>query len=196
MTYIISKVEQIVRKALERIPGHGYDHTQRVLKIALKLAKNYGRCIDVEILILATLLHDIGRAYETQKKKHHALISIEVAKNILEELGYPKEKISKVIEAIEAHSYTLGSKAKTLEAMILSDADKLDALGAVGIARCFIEAGRRGRSLEDSVRHFREKLLKLKDLMYTKEAKEMALNRHKFMLLFIKELEKELRLER
>jgi len=178
-----------VREMLKEVPVHGWDHTLRVYAIAKKLAKKYKA--DELIVSIAALLHDIGRAYKG--KRHHALISAEIAKEWLEDEGVPKEIINAVCKAILAHSFSLGYEADTLEAKIVSDADKLDAIGAIGIARCFMESTLRKRGISVTIKHFNEKLLKLKDLMYTEEAKKMALKRHKFMLYFLSQLKEELR---
>ncbi|MCD6510248.1 MAG: HD domain-containing protein [Thermoprotei archaeon] len=189
----MERIRQLVKDRLQGIPGHGYDHVRRVLNLALRIAQSYSDEVDIEVLTLAALLHDLGRPLEEARRIHHALISAEMAEGILREIGMSDEKIRKVVEAIKAHSYTMQKAPKSIEARILSDADKLDAIGAIGVARCFMEAGRRGRSLKDSIEHFHAKLLKLKDLMYTEEARRLALERHEFMERFLKRLMQELR---
>ncbi|RLF88620.1 phosphohydrolase, partial [Thermococci archaeon] len=118
----------------------------------------------------------------------HAKESAKIAGEVLK--GHPK--VREVVHAIEAHRFSNKIRPKTLEAKILSDADKIDALGAVGVARVFMYSGEHGRSIEDSIRHFKEKILKLKDLMYTDTGKRIAQERHKFVEMFLKQLEKEL----
>jgi len=114
-----------------------------------------------------------------------------MARKILSELGY--SKIDEIIHAIEAHSFSAGNKATSLEAKILSDADKLDALGATGIYRAAQYSVEHNRPMEDYIAHFHEKLLKLVDLLYTEEAKNLALKRHMFMEKYLVQLEKELK---
>ncbi len=189
---IEKRIMEFVKETLKNEKVHGFDHTLRVYKLALKIASNYGKEVDLRVLRLAALLHDVGRPYELKEGRHHALISAEIARKILKEYGFDNDFIEKVVHAILAHSFSLRVTPRSLEAKILSDADKLDAMGAIGIARCFMLSGARGRSLEASINHFHEKLLKLKDLMWTEVAKRIAIDRHNFMLIFLRKLSEEL----
>ncbi|ASJ17545.1 phosphohydrolase [Thermococcus chitonophagus] len=167
--------------------SHGLSHTLRVLKLSLYIGNHEEA--DLEILALASLLHDVARPLEDKGLiKDHAEESAKIAGEVLKD--HPKVK--EVVHAIEAHRFSTGPKPKTLEAKILSDADKIDALGAIGIARVFMYSGEHGRSIEDSIRHFREKILKLKDLIYTNTGKRIAQERHEFVEMFLRQLEKEL----
>ncbi len=165
--------------------SHDDGHVKRVLKWAVYLAKREGA--DVEVVKKAAELHDIARG-----KPNHAMEGAKMAREILRSEGYDEEFIDKVAHCIEAHSFSSGIEPKTIEAKVLSDADKLDAIGAIGIARAFIFSGEHGRSIEETLKHFDEKLLKLKDMLYTKTAKRIAEDRHKFMLEFYERLRKEL----
>jgi len=187
-------IEKIVIDTLGFEPVHGFPHVERVMRIAFKLAKDFKE-VDPLVLKLAVLLHDIGRVEEETLRKHHAVLSAEMAKKLLVQYGFSQEIIEKVVDAILAHSFTLKYIPKTIEGKILSDADKLDALGAVGIMRVFMESAYRGRTLEEAINHFYEKLFKLKDLMWTEKAKKMAEERHKFMVYFLDKLEKEIEAE-
>jgi len=189
---IIKEIEDIVKDTLGNDPVHGFPHVERVMKLAFKLAEEYEGKYDPLVLKLAVLLHDVGRAEEQDLHKHHAILSAEMAEKILEQYGFPREVIDKVRDAILAHSFTLGYKPKTIEGMILSDADKLDALGAVGIMRVFMESAYRGRTLDEAIHHFYEKLFKLKDLMWTRKGKELATRRHEYMINFLDKLEREI----
>ena len=100
------------------------------------------------------------------------------------------DQICEVINAV-SFSRNKGKHPESIEAMIVQDADRLDAMGAIGIARTFAYGGEHGRSLEDSVQHFYDKLLLLKDGLNTDTAKEMAEKRHDYLLSFLKELEEE-----
>ena len=111
-------------------------------------------------------------------------------------MGYSESKVRVIVEAISTHSYSAGREPQLLEAKILSDADKLDALGAVGIARVFLYSGAIGRGIEDSIAHIKTKILKLPDLMKTPEGRELALKRVKVVMEFIKCIEEELNLEK
>ena len=132
-----------------------------------------------------------------------------MAEKLLRSYRYPQDEIDKICYCIRTHSYSKRLVPATLEAKILQDADRLDALGAIGIARTFSVGGSERRSfynpddpfwkssreLDDrewTLDHFGTKLLKLKDSMHTKTAKEMAQERARFMELFIKQLQKEL----
>ncbi len=165
--------------------SHDDGHVKRVLRWAVYLAKKEGA--DVEVVKKAAELHDIAR-----DKPNHAIEGAKIAREILRRQGYDEDFIEKVAHCIEAHSFSSGIEPKTLEAKILSDADKLDAIGAIGIARAFMFSGEHGRSIEDTLKHFEEKLLRLKDMMFTDTAKRIAEDRHRFMLEFYERLKREL----
>lgn len=165
--------------------AHGEDHVLRVLKIAKFIAEKEGA--NLEVVLKAAELHDSCRDEE-----NHAVKAANFARNILGKQGYGEEFIEAVAHAIEAHSFSGKIEPKTIEAKVLSDADKLDAIGAIGIARAFMIAGERGRSIEETLKHFEEKLLKLKDLLYTETAIKLAEKRHEFLKLFYDEIKKEL----
>ncbi len=189
---IIEIVETIVKLIMSRVPAHGLDHVMRVRKLALLIARDLiskGIAVDLEVLELASLLHDIGRVVS---EENHAIVSAKIAKKILKCLGYPEDKIESVVHAIEAHSYSSNIKPRTIEAMILSDADKIDALGAIGIARVISYGAIKGRSLSDSLKHFIEKILRLKDMMYTELGKKLARERSKIVELYVETLRREL----
>lgn len=164
---------------------HDRDHVERVVKLAVYIAEREGA--DVEVVRISAELHDIAR-----DKPNHAIESARIAGEILRRKGYDEDFISKVVHCIESHSFSSNVKPKTLEAKVLSDADKLDAIGAIGVARVFMFSGERGRSIEDTLKHFEEKLLKLKDMLYTKTAREIARDRHEFLKMFYDRLRKEL----
>ncbi len=182
-------IEDLIHAIASPDPIHGLPHIERVRRLALWIARHYTN-VDLEVLEIASLLHDIAR---NTNDECHAVKSAEIARTLLEAIGYPKDKIEKVVEAIEAHSFSSGKAPRSLEAKILSDADKLDALGAIGIARVFMYSGAIGRSLEDSIEHFRIKILRLPKFMYTDIGRKEALRRVKIVEKFIKSLEDELR---
>ncbi len=165
--------------------SHDDRHVERVLRWAVYIARREGA--DVEVVRKAAELHDIAR-----DKPNHAIEGARIAEGILKEQGYDDDFIAKVVHCIEAHSFSSGIEPKTLEAKVLSDADKLDAMGAIGVARAFMFSGERGRSIEDTLRHFEEKLLRLKDMLYTETAKRVAEDRHEFMVEFYERLKREL----
>ncbi len=175
--------------------SHGWPHVLRVLSIALKLAKEYEN-IDLRALSIATILHDIGRSMELKTREHHAIISAKYAEKILKCLGYDEKFIAKVKEVILYHSYSLVRERKIttnlIEAKILSDADKLDALGAIGIARVTMYSALIGRTIEDTIKHFEEKIINLKNLVETPKAKKIAEEKTKIVEYYLNTLKREL----
>lgn len=152
-------------------PAHGWPHVVRVHRYAVAIAIRLKRSVDWLTLETAVLLHDVGRFLPGEGR--HAEKSAAFAATLLPGIGFTGD-VNAVIHAILAHSHTMGVKAETLEAMILSDADKLDALGAIGIARVFHTGCQLGRSFEESLSHFEEKILGLRDEMYLEESKRLA----------------------
>ena len=169
----------------DRADGHDVEHTLRVYSNAMRIAQAEGPC-DLEIVGLSALLHDDDKLFQTENQAN--------ARKFLEEIGTPKNQIDQICRVINAVSFSKnrGKHPETLEVKIVQDADRLDAIGAVGIARTFSYGGHKGRSLTDTVQHFHDKLLLLKDEMNTETAKQMAESRHQFLITFLNELEKEL----
>ncbi len=182
-------LERLVKTLMGRDPVHGFPHVVRVLSLCEHIADMVDEKPNMRVLRAAALLHDLGRVVGEGR---HAELSAEIAGLLLPLLGFSDEEIKSIKHAILAHSFSLGVRAESIEAMILSDADKLDAIGAVGIMRVFWESARRGRSLADTLKHFDEKLLKLKDMMYTEPARRLAEERHAYMLRFLEQLRGEL----
>ena len=171
-------------------PAHGWPHVIRVLKIARRIAEEIRGKIDWLVLETAIALHDIGR--NLPGSDHHAIKSAVFAEEVLPSLGYDKGSVEAIVHAIRSHSYSLGESAETVEAKILSDADKIDALGAVGIARVIHTGCQLHRSFKESLLHFYEKILNLPSLMYLDVSKRIAEERISIIQSFVKELEKEL----
>ncbi len=172
---IIKEIETLVKRVLGNDFGHGYPHVLRVWKWAYKIAECEGLDIDNELLDIAVLLHDIGRAIG----EPHAYYSAVLAKGILTDMGYSSDFIEKVVNAILYHSFSYsrkhGIKPLTEEAKILSDADKLDALGIIGFLRVFHFSWQHDRDLKNTIQHFYDKIFKLGDLMHYMYSKEKAL---------------------
>jgi len=185
---IIQRIVAESRKRQRPAGCHGYEHTERVMELCKRLGVQLKA--DMSVLLPAAILHDVSREEENHSEQGAA----EAAK-ILEEVGYDTGEIPLICEAIRAHSFSRGERARTLEAMILSDADKLDAMGAVGIYRTALYSGEHMRPVEEFIEHFHEKLLTLKDLLYTDEARAMAEERHRYMLNYMEEFMRELRAE-
>ncbi|HAN43151.1 MAG TPA: phosphohydrolase [Sphaerochaeta sp.] len=162
---------------------HDEAHTLRVYKNALKIAKECPGC-DMDIVSLAALMHDVDdvKLFETHNNAN--------ARYFLEGEHVDKATIEKICKAINEISFSRnnGRSPSTLEGQIVQDAVRLDSIGAIGIARVF---SHEGRSYEDSIARFDQKLLLLKDLMNTPKAKEMAIERHDFMVKFLEEFKKE-----
>ena len=187
---VMQEIENFARKHSDNSFDHGWPHVMRVLHLAEKLAKM--EKANIYIVRTSALLHDIGRLYEKEQNENHALISARMAKELLDSLNVCENCVEEVIHAIKAHSFSLGVKPKTIEAKVLSDADKLDAMGAVGIIRAVMFNVKNNRDIEVMIQHFFDKLLTLKDLMNTESAKKLAEDRHQFMVEFIERLKKEL----
>lgn len=183
--------------------GHDFFHTLRVFRLASRIAEREGA--DGEIVRLAALLHDA----DDRKLFGATTGRPENARRFMTENGCAGETVETVCRIISEISFkgTDTVVPESLEGKIVQDADRLDAVGAVGIARAFAFGGSRGRSLYDpdeppkekmtaeeyfahrgtTVNHFYEKLLKLKDLMNTETAKKMAARRHRVMEDFLAE---------
>jgi uncharacterized protein len=188
-------------------PSHDFNHILRVKKLCIQLGEEEGANLD--ILVPAAILHDIVNLPKDSKKRQEAsrLASLE-AQIILQKLRYPLTRIEQIKTVILEHSFSLGLKASSIESAVLQDADKLDALGAIGIMRT-VTCGARmkasyyhpdepfcnKRDLNDkqfTIDHFYTKLFKLPSLMNTDSGKSEANKRLKFMQNFIEQLKSEI----
>ncbi len=151
---------------------HGWGHITRVLKISENLAKFYS--VDHQPLEMGVLLHDIGRKEEKIKKRPHAELSVEIATPFLHSLGLGDRIISAVAHIIRSHSFSLNVTPESIEAKILSDADKLDALGAVGIYRVCAYQALHGGDIGSVIHHCHDKLFKLEELLLLPPSKELG----------------------
>jgi len=203
MVSTIKEIRAFAIKCFSGAPGsHDWYHVERVRKLCLHIAEVEGA--DKSALEIAAYLHDVGRHYQDQSKGRvcHAEKGAELARPLLE--GYPLsgEQKTNIIHCIRTHRFRDNHVPKTLEAKILFDADKLDAIGAVGVGRAFLFAGEMGAKLHNSTidpedteaytkedtgyREFKVKLSKIKDRMLTHEGRRIALERHAFMESFFK----------
>jgi uncharacterized protein len=192
----------------EKGGSHGFDHTARVYSLALKLSK--GQKVDMDIIKASALLHDIFRLKEDKNEVVcHAEHGSKEAGKILEETSFSKDKIEKVCYAISVHRHSKGLKAETKEAEILQDADRLDALGAITIARMFSTGGkfdiplyaphipiddkdRKGYETPSTFHGFHGKILKLKpETFNTERARKIAKKRYAFVEKFLKQFKAE-----
>lgn len=198
-----------VKTRLGTAPGcHDFEHTLRVLHHARVLATLIKS--DLEIVELAALLHDIARPEELTSKGKccHAKIGCEIARNLVFEVFRDATLAAAVGEAVRTHRYRGKDRPQTVEAKIVFDADKLDSLGAIGIGRAFLFAGRENARLhntkeealnsasysrEDTAyREFLVKLCKLPGVMQTAQGKKIAQKRLRFMEKFFAELSDEI----
>lgn len=190
---ILKKTQTFIYKAFTgEGTGHDYFHIERVVKVARKIAEEENA--DLFLVELAAWLHDVG----DYKLNDGIDKSEELISEFLNGLNLPQETISKTIEIVSQVSFSKGKTAKTLEAKIVQDADRLDAVGAIGLARVFAYGGSKHREIwnpenpgETSIQHFYDKLLKLKDLMNTNSARKIAGERHLFMEEFLKKFYEE-----
>lgn len=220
MEKIFDHLKEIVKKELS-CSAHGIEHTERVYNLAVHIAKDEN--VDMDIIKAAALLHDIGRAKEDQDnsgKSDHAVIGAEMAEKILKAIGFPEDKIGKVSECILTHRSRSDRKQESKEAQILFDADKIDCLGAIGIARSFAWVGKNkahifrevpieeyikenmggkinGR-IQDKTKHspqieFETKSRFVVDHLHTKKAKEIGKERLDYYKSFLDRLKKEIK---
>ena len=189
--------------------GHDFDHVLRVTALAERIAAAEGA--DVRVVRTAALLHDIG---ESEGREDHHLRGAARARALLQ--GQPETFVEAVAHAIEAHRFRADPAPTTLEARVLSDADKLDAIGAIGVARAYAYAGAHGTALwklswqaiaggkGDAVRspddlgddytpvhEFVYKLDRIPDRLYTATARTIAAERQRFMRAFFDRLDEE-----
>ncbi|KOP80462.1 phosphohydrolase [Lysinibacillus sp. FJAT-14745] len=195
-----------VREIYEQFDAsHDFQHIERVYQNALAILQTESEA-DAEVVKIAVLLHDVSdKKYTDSKEQENKLIA---------KLSLSEEKKQHIRDCIAQVSFNGGNEleATSLEAKIVRDADRLDAIGAIGIARTFAYGGAKGRKLYDkeenartdmteeeyrrkntsSVTHFYEKLLLLKELMITDKGKQMAEERHQFMVQFLEQLQNEI----
>lgn len=186
--------------------SHDFSHLQRVWSNVRAIHKEEGG--EGEILLAATLLHDCVAVEKSSPLRSQASrLSATHAAQLLAELQWTKSRIEAVAHAIEAHSFSADIAPATLEAKILQDADRLDAIGMVGVARCFYVSGRMGRALYDpidpaaesrdyddqrfAIDHFQTKLLHLGSGFQTTTGRRMAQARHERLKRFLEEFMQE-----
>lgn len=205
---LLTQIKEEAKHYFSNAKGsHDWEHTERVYNLCMHIGK--AENADMEILKLASTLHDIGREYQdkTNGRVCHAEKGAILARELMEKHNVDKEKIEKVVYCIECHRFRGDKAPQSKEAKVLYDADKLDSIGAVGIGRAFLFAGEVGAYLhnvgvdiektepytkEDTAyREFVVKLSKIKDNMLTEEGKRIAEERHAFMEEFFDRLNKE-----
>ncbi|WP_018108139.1 HD domain-containing protein [Bacteroides propionicifaciens] len=198
---MISKAEILIRAQehirevfLTESTGHDYYHIQRVVINARKILIT--EPADSFVVELAAWLHDLG-----DHKLHDGVDkSEELINDFLSSLDVEQQVIDRIVEVVSQVSFSKGNTPYSIEAEIVQDADRLDAIGAIGIARCFAYGGSKNRILfsphkyeqiNSSIQHFYDKLFKLKDKMNTQSARIIANKRHQFMQEYIAEFYQE-----
>lgn len=187
---------------------HDFDHVLRVLRLAERLARAEGA--ELAIVRAAALLHDLGRREAEAAGADHARVAADRARKILGDL--PSEQVEAVAHAIAAHRFRTDPQPATPEAEVLFDADKLDAIGAIGVARAYAYAGAHGQRLwaptesvdldrwreqgddpdaHTPVHEFVVKLSRIKNRLFTATGRRIASERHETMVHFFERLTKE-----
>ena len=184
---ILNAFEYVKRHTENESTGHDYHHAVRVYKMALELAVN--KEVDVQVIALAALLHDLDDYKVVSGPSFKAKTFLE--EHVSQEV---KDQVMTIIDNMSFSAYKEGKTVETLEGKIVQDADRLDALGAIGIARTFAYSGKKGRLLYDdsheddtAIAHFYQKLFKLAELMNLEEARIIAKNRIEFMKKYLEE---------
>jgi uncharacterized protein len=185
----LEAIGEHVKTILGESGSHGMDHTDRVVRMCRIIGDQ--EHADMGILLPAAFLHDIARPIEKERGLPHEAEGARIAGEYLRSIHYDESSIPAICAAIRTHRFRSDEKPASPEAKILSDADKLDAMGATGIARTFMRAAEHDGEISDAVAHFHDKLLHLKDLMYTKTGRQLAAERHAFLMQFLKELNRE-----
>jgi uncharacterized protein len=191
---------------------HDFDHILRVLALAESIAHVEGA--DLTIVRSAALLHDWGRAEAQACEANHAEVAADRARSYLISRGIPSHTVEAIVHAIAAHRFRMPPAPQSLEAQVLFDADKLDAIGAIGIARAFAYGGAHNQRLwavRDSVsverweetgdepdahtpvHEFVVKLSRIREQLYTQMGRRMAEERHRYMEAFFNRLDSEVR---
>ncbi|MCX2545004.1 HD domain-containing protein [Pseudomonas sp. COW5] len=187
--------------------AHDLSHLQRVWHNARTLQAEEGG--DLEVLLAAVLLHDCVAVEKNSPLRSQASrLAAKKASTVLANLNWPEEKVSAVIHAIEAHSFSANITPTTLEARLMQDADRLDSLGMLGVARTFYTAGRMGSALYDPydpearerdyndkrfcLDHFQTKLLHLADGFQTAAGQRLAQIRHQRLKGFMEQFKEEI----
>jgi len=192
-----------LKEVMATDPAHDITHVQRVVQSTIQLTKTENG--NAAVSVPAAWLHDcVSVAKDSPLRKQASKLAAQEAVRFLESVNYPQGLLAQIYHAIEAHSFSANLPAETLEARIVQDADRLEAVGAIGIARCFLTGGSMGtplyepsdpfaenRDLDDrsyTLDHFYCKLLGLVDTMKTEAGKAEAVKRTDYIKAFLKQL--------
>ncbi len=210
---LLENVRKIAKSYFDGARGsHDWEHTLRVFKLCRRLGSKEG--VDMDVLLVAAYLHDISRGFQDASNGAvcHAQKGVEMAIPIVSALPLTEKRKENIVHCIRSHRFRGNYAPQTIEAKVLFDADKLDAIGAVGVARAFLFAGEVGARLHNpkinveeaapyskddtGYREYRVKLSKIRDRILTKSGRKLADERHDFMEQFFKRFIKEYEGER
>ncbi len=199
--FLLEKIKRLAKKMFDGARGsHDWGHTLRVTQLCERIGVEEGA--DMDVLTVAAYLHDIGRRHQDASNGIvcHAEKGAEMAQPIVDALPLTQDQKDNIVHCIRAHRFRGNHPPKTTEAKVLFDADKLDAIGAIGVARAYLFAGEVGARLhnpgidvsetapyskEDTgFREYKLKLCKIRDRILTEEGKRLANERHDFMEQF------------
>jgi len=203
---VIQKIEKEAHAIFKNLgPSHDWQHVERVLNTAVKIAKK--EKADIDIVKIAVYLHDIGRHDLKEKNYDHAIEGAKMARKILKKYPISEEQVENICHCIEAHRFRNENKPVTKEAKCVHDADKIDNIGAIGIARSYIYLGetmdcvlymkakkekkpdkRKTNSVQEE---YEIKYKHLPKKLTTKTGREIAKRRVKYMKSYLDTLEKE-----
>ena len=204
---VLELLKKDVKKIMENDSAHDFEHIMRVYKTAQKICKN--EKANEKLVLSAALLHDIVSYPKSDKRsKTSSVESAKKSEKILRKYDFDENEITVISDAIRDHSFSQNKIPKTIEGKILQDSDRLDALGAIGIARVFVTGGSlkrpfynnddpfcKKRNPDDktwTVDHFFQKLFKLESLMNTKSGKMEAKRRTRILKEYLKQLKQEI----
>ena len=188
-------------------PAHDISHVKRVVQNTIRLTEAENG--NAEVAVAAAWLHDcVSVAKDSPLRSQASKLAAQEAVNFLESVDYPGDLLPQIFHAIEAHSFSANIETQTLEARIVQDADRLEAVGAIGITRCFLTGGSMGTPLYDpadpfaknrdpddrrfTLDHFYCKLLGLEETMKTEAGKAEAIKRTDYMRDFLQQLSSEI----
>lgn len=205
---VLNDIREIAKGHFSSARGsHDWEHTLRVCRLCERIGSAEG--VDMEVLLIAAYLHDIGRASQDASNGAvcHAQKGAKMAESVVDKLPLSEKQKKNIIHCIRSHRFRGNHRPETKEAKVLFDGDKLDAIGAVGVARAFLFAGEVGArlhnpnmdientssySIDDTgYREYKVKLCKIRDRILTKEGRKLADERHTFMEEFFNRFLKE-----
>ena len=202
------RLVEIARGAAQTAEAaHDFGHVKRVVASARLIAETEGA--DINVVLPAALMHElVSLPKDHPDSPRSGVLCAERAADVLRAEGYPEGQVEAIAYCIRVHPFSLGVMPETLEARVLQDADRLDALGAIGIARCFSVGADMGRPFYDpedpvcvarapddkrwTLDHFPKKLLRLPDALHTESARAMARERAAFIEVFLMQLGREI----